>query len=73
MLEITKDTLIGDIIKTYSWAEPIIEKHFGRGCFTCTGMKMESIAFGAMMHNLDPDVIVRDLQEGAARSEAATT
>ena len=73
MLDITKDTLIGDIIKTYSWAEPIIEKHFGLGCFTCPGMKMESIAFGAMMHNLDPDVIVRDLQEGAARSGAATT
>ncbi len=73
MLEINKDTLIGDIINTYSWAEPIIEKHFGRGCFTCPGMKMESIAFGAMMHNLNPDVIVKELQEEAVRSGTTAT
>lgn len=73
MLEITKDTLIGDIIKTYPWAEPVIQKHFGRGCFTCPGMNMESIAFGAMMHKLDPDVILRELHEEAARSGATTS
>lgn len=72
MPEITKDTLIGDIIKAYPWAEPVIEKHFGRGCFTCPGVKMESIAFGAMMHRLDPEVILRELREEAARVGATT-
>lgn len=68
MPEITVDTLIGDLIGTYPWAEAVIEKHFGRGCFTCPGMKMESIAFGAMMHNLDAKVVLQDLQEAAARA-----
>jgi hypothetical protein len=26
-------------------------------------MKMESISFGAMMHNMDPEVIVKELNE----------
>jgi len=68
MLEITKDTLIGDIISTYPWAEGIIEKYFGRGCFTCPGVKMESVAFGAMMHQQDPEVILKELHEAAARA-----
>ncbi|MDP2662362.1 MAG: DUF1858 domain-containing protein [Dehalococcoidia bacterium] len=68
MLAITKDTLIGDIIKTYPWAEPVIRKHFGQGCFTCPGMNMESISFGAMMHRKDPDLIVQELLEEASRS-----
>ncbi|MDP2727942.1 MAG: DUF1858 domain-containing protein [Dehalococcoidia bacterium] len=72
MLEINKETLIGDIIKTYPWAEPIIAKHFGRGCFTCPGMKVESIAFGAMMHGLDPEIVLRELLEEAARASATT-
>jgi hypothetical protein len=26
-------------------------------------MKMESISFGAMMHNMDPEAIVKELNE----------
>lgn len=72
MVEITKETLIGDVIQNYAWAEPIIRKYFGQGCFTCPGMKMESLAFGAMMHGSDPDAIVRELLEEASRSGAGT-
>jgi hybrid cluster-associated redox disulfide protein len=60
---ITKDIVIGDLLQAYPEAEKVIEKYFGRGCFTCPGMKMESIAFGAMMHNLDPDTIVEELNQ----------
>ena len=41
----------------------VIAKYFGQGCFTCPWMKMESISFGAMMHNIDPEVIVKELNE----------
>lgn len=57
----TKDSLIGDVIKSSPAAMKIIEKYFGNGCFTCPGVKMESLSFGAMMHNLDPDKIVNEL------------
>ncbi|MFQ6079809.1 MAG: DUF1858 domain-containing protein [Thermodesulfobacteriota bacterium] len=59
----TKDTIIGDIIKENPKATKVIEKYFGQGCFTCPGMNMESISFGAMMHNIDPDTIVKELNE----------
>lgn len=59
--KITKDTIIGDALKEKPSAAKIIEKYFGGGCFTCPGMKMESIAFGSMMHNIDPNKIVEEI------------
>ena len=56
-----KDMNIGEIVKASPEAEKVIAKHFGTGCFTCPGMKMESVAFGAMMHGLDPDKILQEL------------
>lgn len=60
---ITKDSVIGDIIREKPGAKDIIQKYFGGGCFTCPGINMESISFGAMMHNLDPDKIVKEINE----------
>ena len=62
-LEITKDTVIGDLLEAYPEAEKVIEKHFGRGCFTCPGIKMESLDFGAMMHGLDVAEILKEVNE----------
>ena len=59
----TKDSLIGDVINSSPAAMKVIEKYFGNGCFTCPGVKMESISFGAMMHNVNPEKIVRELNE----------
>lgn len=59
----TKDTVIGDVIKNVPGADKVIEKYFGGGCFTCPGIKVESISFGSMMHNLDPEKIVKEINE----------
>jgi hybrid cluster-associated redox disulfide protein len=58
---ITKNSIIGDVIKMSPAAKAIIRKYFGNGCFTCPGINMESISFGAMMHNLDPKKIVDEI------------
>jgi hybrid cluster-associated redox disulfide protein len=58
-----KDMVIGDVLKASPGAIKVIEKYFGKGCFTCPGMQMESILFGAMMHNINPEVIVKELNE----------
>jgi hybrid cluster-associated redox disulfide protein len=58
-----QDMIIGDILKADPGAIKVIEKYFGQGCFTCPGMKMESISFGAMMHHIDPKVIVKELNK----------
>ena len=59
----TKDSVIGEVVKSSPAARKVIEKYFGNGCFTCPGINMESIAFGAMMHNTDPEKIVSELNE----------
>jgi hybrid cluster-associated redox disulfide protein len=59
--KITKDSVIGDIIKERPEATKVIEKYFGNGCFTCPGLNVESISFGAMMHNVDPEKIVNEI------------
>ncbi len=59
--KITKDSIIGDVIKMSPKAKEVIQKHFGNGCFTCPGINMESIAFGSMMHNIDPKKIVDEI------------
>jgi hybrid cluster-associated redox disulfide protein len=60
---ITKDSIIGDVIKQSQGAKDVIQKYFGGGCFTCPGINMESISFGSMMHNLDPEKIVKEINE----------
>ncbi len=59
----TKDSMIGEVVKSSPAARQVIEKYFGSGCFTCPGINMESISFGAMMHNMDPEKIVKELNE----------
>ena len=58
-----QDMNIGEVLSGHPGAEKVIEKYFGQGCFTCPGIRMESIAFGAMMHGADAGVIVNELNE----------
>jgi len=67
--KVHKEMVIGDLLKLYPGAEKVIEKYFGKGCFTCPGMKMESISFGAMMHGVDPGVVVKEINETVANEE----
>jgi hypothetical protein len=67
--KITADTVIGDVIKMSPKARAVIEKHFGNGCFTCAGMNVESVSFGSMMHNVDPEQIVREVNDALAEDE----
>lgn len=59
--KIHKNMLIGDVVKLHPGAEKVIEKFFGPGCFTCPGIKVESLAFGAMLHGKNADQLVADL------------
>lgn len=68
-IEITKKSTIGEIFTKYPETEPVFKKYFGSGCFTCPGSKTEDIAFGAMMHNMEPEKIIEELNE-AIRKKA---
>lgn len=62
-INVTKDSVIGDVIKSVPGAEDVIKKYFGTGCFTCPGINMESISFGAAMHNVDPEKVISEITE----------
>ena len=61
--EITKNSVIGELIREVPGAEEVIKKYFGNGCFTCPGINVESITFGAAMHNVDPEKIITEIKE----------
>jgi hybrid cluster-associated redox disulfide protein len=58
---VTKDSIIGTILREHPRGKEVIQKYFGGGCFTCPGINMETISFGAMMHNIDPEQIIKEL------------
>ena len=62
-IEVTKNSIIGDLIKEVPGADKVIEKYFGNGCFTCPGINIESIAFGSTMHNIDPEKLVTEIKQ----------
>ncbi len=67
--KITKKSSIGEVFTKYPETEPVFQKYFGSGCFTCPGSKMEDIAFGAMMHNIPPEKIIEELNEAIKKKK----
>ncbi|MDO8281213.1 MAG: DUF1858 domain-containing protein [Thermodesulfovibrionia bacterium] len=61
-MEITKNSVIGDLIKEVPGADAVIKKYFGNGCFTCPGINVESITFGSAMHNVDPEKLIAEIK-----------
>lgn len=61
-MEITKNSVIGELIKEVPGADEVIKKYFGNGCFTCPGINVESITFGAAMHNVDPEKLIEEIK-----------
>ncbi|MDO8585911.1 MAG: DUF1858 domain-containing protein [Armatimonadota bacterium] len=59
-LPVNKDTRIADLLRNHPQTADVFSGH-GLGCFVCMGAAMETVEEGALMHNLDPDVIVEEL------------
>lgn len=64
--KVTKDMSIGEVMEKYPSTETVFKKWFGNGCFTCPGAKTEDIGFGATMHGVDVEDVLRDLNEAAS-------
>ncbi len=61
--KIDKEMNIGEILDKYPEAQGVFQKHFGKGCFNCPGSRLETIHFGALMHNKDANQIVKELND----------
>ncbi len=65
---VTKDTLIGDLLKIDANVAPVL---FGIGmhCLGCPASQGESIEEAAMVHGIDPAALVAKLNEVIAADE----
>ncbi len=57
---ITKEMLIGDIIRTYPEAADVLS-HFGMHCIGCMAARGESIGDACLVHGLEVEEVVEAL------------
>lgn len=75
---IRKDSVIGDVIRDYPSTEEVFRRFYGEGCFSCPGQAFETIAQSAMMHSVELEKILSELnraalKDGASRSVSSGT
>lgn len=63
MAQITKDTMIGELLRDQDHIEDIAEVLFGIGmhCLGCPSSQMETLAEAAMVHGIEPDELIARL------------
>lgn len=62
MAKITKDMIIADVLQMDRGTAPIFMKH-GLHCLGCPASSMESISDVSVVHGMNPDKLVEDLNE----------
>ncbi len=65
-IEITKDTIIADVLREHPECIEVFDRH-DMPCRTCAGATTGTIAEGAMMHDVDADLILEELRACCAR------
>lgn len=60
MARVTKDTMIGDLFQIDQNVAPLL-LNIGMHCLGCPSSQMETIEEAAMVHGLDPDDLVVEI------------
>ena len=58
----TKNTTIGELLSVYPECAPILME-IGMHCLGCPSSQMESLEEAAMVHGLDADVLVNQIND----------
>ena len=61
-MAITKDTLIGDLLKEKPEAAEVLFQ-YGMGCIGCPSSQMETLAEAAQVHGIDLDELMKAINE----------
>lgn len=62
MGQISKSTTIGELLNIYPDAAPILME-IGMHCLGCPSAQMESLEEAAMVHGMDADVLVQQIND----------
>jgi hybrid cluster-associated redox disulfide protein len=60
MATFVKEMSILEALEAHPGSRRVFEQH-GMGCSLCIGADLETIEAGAIMHDVDPDLIVAEL------------
>ena len=60
MAKVTKDTMIGELLQINADIAPLL-LGIGMHCLGCPSSQMETIAEAAMVHGINPDDLVDDI------------
>ena len=60
MAKVTKDTMIGELLQINADVAPL-PLSIGMHCLGCPSSQMETIAEAAMVHGINPDDLVEDI------------
>jgi hybrid cluster-associated redox disulfide protein len=60
MAKITKEMTLHQAIKANPGSATVFDS-YGMGCKSCSGGSLESIEWGANMHGVDPNQLVKEL------------
>ncbi len=66
MAQITKDTMIGELLNIDAEVAPILLE-IGMHCLGCPSSQMETIEEAAAVHGYDPDMLVEKINTFLAR------
>ncbi len=60
MAKVTRQTMIGELLQIDSNVAPLL-LNIGMHCLGCPSSQMESIEEAAMVHGIDPDQLVEEI------------
>ena len=67
MAQVTKDTMIGDLLKIDAGVAPIL-MGIGMHCLGCPSSQMETIDEAAMVHGIDAESLVQEINNFLAKN-----
>lgn len=68
MAQITKSTMIGELLQIDENVAPIL-LNIGMHCLGCPSSQMETVEEAAMVHGIDPDALVDQINSFLSQSE----
>ena len=69
MAQITRATKIGELLKVFPESAPILME-IGMHCLGCPSSQMETIEEAAMVHGIDPEALVKEINDFLAKDLA---
>lgn len=59
---ITGEETVGGLLAAHPQLEDTIRLFFGDGCFSCPGQSTETLVQAALVHNIEPDLLLAELR-----------